>query len=227
MYNEMDERNPDVFMRITVIAFAVLFFVYSAFSVIGYLGYGATASSNILSNLPFDSDEYGGDWGKASRISFLVVIVAAYPIFLYPMISSLRNSDVLRQHINNEDPLNDPHNTRRRLSPALLSGVATVLIVFTAMVAALFIKDLGFINVVVGAVQCAIFVGVCPSLVGIFLFGDKSESSQWRFLMVMLMVLCCLLGFVGLIFTKNYAGEVTANCKWLIFHGSSRVALAV
>lgn len=193
MYAELDDRTPQKFNRITRHCFVVLFFAYAGFSAMGYLTFGNSADANILKSLP------EGAWGKASRISFVLVLVAAYPIFVYPMISTIRNSETLRD---------------RGVNITLWSGVATVFVVASAAVAASLMDNLAFINALLGAVQCAIFVGICPGLAGMYLLGQKSDTLRWKLAMVALMITCCVLGVVGVKYTDNYTQDLHSSCRW-------------
>jgi amino acid permease len=194
MYAELDDRTPEKFERLTRLAFLVLFIVYAGYAIIGYLTYGPVSlKSNILQNLPH------GQWGKASRLAYVLVISAAYPMFVYPMISSIRHSESLR---------------RRGFNIDLLSSVATVFISLSVLCGALIFTELGFINNFVGAVQCAIFVGIAPGYAGIYLLGEKSRHRKWRVLMVLLMIVCSLLGMLGVVFTDNYVKDLDAHCIW-------------
>jgi len=181
----------------TVASFSVLFLVYAGFSTVGYLAFGQDVDPNILKNLP------SGPWGNASRICYVMVIMASYPMFLYPLASSIRNSDGLRS---------------RGVNVKLVSHVAIVVVVASVMVAAMILDDLGTLNAVVGAVQCAVFVGVGPGLVGLFLLGPRSMGACWKMLMVVLIVMCSVIGGLGVIYTHNYAEELPEHCSWKM-HG--------
>lgn len=194
MYAELEDKTPKKFAHITRVCFIVLFFIYAGFAAIGYLTYGPDVKSNILKNLP------NNVWGKASRIAYVVVIGAAYPIMVYPMISSIKNSDALQG---------------RGTNITWACNIGTVVIVVSAMFVATILDNLGTINALVGAVQCAVFVGVCPGLVGLFMSGERSESLPWKSSMIVLIVVCCLLGILGCIFPNNYAAALEKTCVWV------------
>ena len=67
---------------------AMLFVIYAGFSTVGYLSYGPGAQSNILLTLPT------GPWGEASRFFYVLVILSSYPLFVYPLIDTIRGSRV-------------------------------------------------------------------------------------------------------------------------------------
>jgi len=217
MYAELEEKTPQKFKRVTSVAFTALFFVYAVFSVIGYLTFGQGINSNIIKELPKDS------WGNASRISYVIVIMSAYPMFVYPMIASLRSSEFLRGRLSGRTlevstTEGAAQEDERQLvgSPSIdrIANIATVIIVVSAMCLALVMDDLGFVNGLVGACQCAVFVGICPGLVGIYLIDPEARCrSYWKPLMVVLFIVCCAIGGTGMVFTDNYAKDLAKTCN--------------
>ena len=47
-------RTPTRFSYALLIAFSILFILFSIFSIVGYLSFGENANSNVLNNLPPD-----------------------------------------------------------------------------------------------------------------------------------------------------------------------------
>merc|ERR1719498_717963 len=68
------------------------------------------------------------------------------------------------------------------------STAATVFIAVTVMLAAFWLTDLGFVNVINGALCSAVFVGLCPGLTMWYL-SDR-EDFFWRALTAALMFVC-------------------------------------
>lgn len=187
MYEELENRSPQKFNRILAISFSILFVLCSAFAVVGYLAFGEGVSSNVLNNLP------ATQWGHLTRLSAALAVLAVYPIIMNPMIA----------------PLRDP-----KIGGPLVAAVATALVVLASMVAATFLDDLGFVNVINGSLSCGAFVALVPSLVGLYLLGPTSSVQEWRLAMYALTVfgsVCCVL---GAIMTDNYTQALKAACRW-------------
>merc|ERR1712228_473494 len=85
-------------------------------------------------------------------------------------------------------------------------------IVISCMFAAMVLDDLGFLNSIVGALQCAVFAGIAPCLVGRYLLGPKSDNWKWSLLMDALASVCCLAGGAGVVYTSNYTDDIAKNC---------------
>lgn len=198
MYEELDHRTCAKFNRVTLASFVMLFLIYAAYAVIGYFTFGESVHSNVLKDLP------NGPWGRASRAIYLVVIMAAYPMFVYPMIASLKSSEALR---------------RSGVNLKVICHGSTVVIVMSAMLAALSLDDLGVVNALVGALQCIVFVGLCPGLLGLHLLGSSANRApppalRRRPSLIALVVFCFLIGVAGLVYTDNYAQDLGRSCRW-------------
>jgi amino acid permease len=189
MYAELKDRTPAKFNRIVVISFSALFMMCSLFAVVGYLAFGANVSSNVLLNLP---DTH---WGHASRASAALAVMAVYPIVMMPMLAPLKSSELAR-----------------KLGSVCPIG-ATLFIVAASAAAALYVTDLGFVNVINGALSCGAFVAVSPSLVGLYLLGDRSAA--WNAMMYLLVIVGAVFSVLGLIMTDNYSAALHNACMWL------------
>jgi len=187
MYEELQDRSPQKFNRILAVSFSALFILCSAFAVVGYLAFGETVSSNVLNNLPATR------WGHLTRLSAAIAVLAVYPIIMSPMIAPLRNPKV---------------------GGPLAVAVATVGVVFATMVAATFLDDLGFVNVVNGSLSCGAFVALAPSLVGLYLLGPASLVREWRLAMYALIVFGSMSSVLGAAMTDNYTQALHAACRW-------------
>merc|ERR1719291_1272416 len=91
---------------------------------------------------------------------------------------------------------------------------ATCVVVAAVMLAATQIRELGFVNVVNGAVSMGTFVGVIPCVVGLKLLGHKSQTASWRMGMYVLAAFGVSFSVLGLTLTDNYAGALQAACSW-------------
>lgn len=190
MYEELENRSPAKFCRIVNFSFAVLFVLCSAFAVIGYLSFGRSVNSNVLLNLP------NTPWGHASRLSAAVAVAAVYPIILGPMITPLRSSPMVLRFGSG------------------VAAAATACVVAASAFAALLVHDLGFVNVVNGAMSCGAFVALCPSLIGLHLLGRRSESAVFRGLMYTLIAFGLFFAVLGVVVTDNYADSLASACVW-------------
>jgi len=186
MYEELKDRSPQKFNKIVVVSFSFLFVLCSAFAVIGYLAFGPTVSSNVLNNLP------NTHWGHLTRLSAGAAVLAVYPIIMNPMIASLRDPKV---------------TTNKMIAP-----IATVAVIAASTVAATFMDDLGFVNVINGSMSCGAFVALAPSLVGLYLLGQTSV--EWRSAMYGLIVFGSVCSILGALMTDNYTQSLRAACMW-------------
>jgi len=84
------------------------------------------------------------------------------------------------------------------------------------MVAALYFRDLGRLNVVNGAISMGTFVALVPCVVGLNLLGEKSQRPSWRAAMYMLAAIGAICSGLGLVLTDNYAKELPASCSWFV-----------
>jgi len=187
MYEELKDRSPKKFNGILAVSFGSLFVLCSAFAVLGYLTFGESVSSNVLNNLPATR------WGHLTRLSAALAVLAVYPIIMSPMIAPLRNAEMRGQ---------------------FAAAGATVVVVLASMVAATFLDDLGFVNVINGSLSCFGFVALAPSLAGLYLVGPTCEVREWRWLMYGLIVFGSVSSVLGALLTDNYAQALHAACLW-------------
>lgn len=187
MYEELKDRSPAKFNRIVIVSFSFLFVLCSAFAVIGYMAFGPTVSSNVLNNLP------ATHWGHLTRLSAAAAVLAVYPIIINPMIAPLRNPTIVTN--------------------PMIAPLATVAVVLASMLAATYVDDLGFVNVVNGSISCGAFVAFAPSLVGLYLLGQTSMVAEWRFAMYGLIAFGTVCSVLGALMTDNYTQALHAACR--------------
>eukprot|EP00747_Dinoflagellata_sp_TGD_P168737 gnl/TRDRNA2_/TRDRNA2_195847_c0_seq1.p1 gnl/TRDRNA2_/TRDRNA2_195847_c0~~gnl/TRDRNA2_/TRDRNA2_195847_c0_seq1.p1 ORF type:complete len:427 (-),score=84.00 gnl/TRDRNA2_/TRDRNA2_195847_c0_seq1:103-1383(-) len=192
MYSELKDRTPDKFNRAVAMAFVSLMILCTAFSVYGYLTFGPTVNSNIVENLP------NTPWGRFSQLSAAAAVAAVFPIIMGPMIAPIRNSKALSNMNGSE----------------WVASITIIVISAAVLVTALFIKDLGILNEVNGAMSCGAFVSMGPSLVGLYLMGPKYDTPKWRVIMTALAAGGLTCSVVGLLKTDNYASDLTSACVW-------------
>jgi len=186
MYQQLKDRTPRKFNSAVTVAFGVLILIFSAYAMLGYFTFGPDVEDNILNALP------NTKWGQAARVGAAVCVAGVYPIFEQAMVAPVWN-------------LNTPH---RRLFYAIATTATVALI----MLGSVFIKTLGFINIVDGALCCICFVSVCPAIVGLFLLDRQSFG--WRAAMYALMLFGSLAGIFGMIYRDNYKNELDEHCVW-------------
>lgn len=191
MYLELKDRSPAKFRRIVIISFSALLVLFALFGSVGYLAFGATSPSNILNAMG------GSPFEKVAVVGGSLVVAAVYPILGQAMAAPIRSM----RHL----PLR-----QRQISYAM----TMVLIVLASGVTAVWLTDLGFLSVVNGAFSCGLFMGLCPSLIGLYLLGTSSRSLTLR--MWGLLVFSAIMSVVGLVYTDNYLVDVAANSScWL------------
>lgn len=194
MYKELENRSPAKFNRIVLVSFSVLLLLCSGFAVSGYASFGENVSSNVLKNLP------SSHWGHASRMGAVAAVAAVFPIILSSMVAPLWNSEAFTRWRGN--------------SPNTLTGLATCGIVMAVMVTSCFVTNLGYVNIVNGAISLGAFVAVAPCLIGLNLLGPRSDDPAWRACMYALASLGLIGSVLGLIFSDNYATALRSACVW-------------
>jgi amino acid permease len=204
MYEEMEHRNPERFKRVVVISFSILFLLFSAFSVMAYLAFGWTVFSNVLVNLPMTP------WGCVTRLLAAAAVAGVYPIIVKALIAPLKSAKSVAQ--NHRAPL---------------IAVAKVLIVVAVMIVAFFLTDLGYVNVLNGAVSLGAFVALAPALVGLHLLQPAvTERPSWRLAMYALLVFGLIFAVLGCTYSDNYASNLQAACIWRAYDGAPADARA-
>lgn len=190
MYQQLEDRSPHKFKGIVINAFSALFAIFGGFSAIAYLTFGPEVRGNVLLNLPHDR------WGNLARIASSVSVMGVFPLVLMPMIAPIKNYP----------GFNSSANLRESATT-----VARLLIIAMVMAAAYMIRDLGVMNVFNGAFCVGGMVGLVPSMVGLYLLEGK-PSVWWNLAMYALMSVCFVMSVLGLVYTDNYASELTKHC---------------
>merc|ERR1719392_98479 len=94
--------------------------------------------------------------------------------------------------------------TSRGPGGQLVGGIATVCIVIAVMATSLVVTDLGFVNVINGALSMGAFVAAVPSAVGLYLLGPRSSEPGWRATMFTLLGVGVAMAVLGLVLSDNY-----------------------
>lgn len=194
MYSELENRSPEKFNRIVLVSFSILLLLCSGYAVAGYVTFGPGVSSNVLKSFP------GTHWGHTSRLAAVAAVCAVFPIIMNPMVAPLLNSEALA--------------SVRAARPQTVSGVAICCIVLAVMGTSLCVSDLGFINVMNGAMSMGAFVATVPSLVGLYLLGPRSSDLYWRGTMYTLLLVGLIMSVLGLTLSDNYAPALKSACVW-------------
>lgn len=180
MYAELRDRTPQKMKRIVIVSFSALFVIFALFCAAGEIMFGTHTADNVLKNLPKSK------WGDAAQLGMVVVSASVYPIMFMAMISPVRNSQRLKPH----------------------AGWLTVVVIVASACVAYPVQDLGFMNVLNGAMCVGIFTGLIPACVGSFILKKNG------LLMSTLVVVCCAMSVLGFSFTDNYVGGLHCFLRW-------------
>jgi amino acid permease len=177
MYQSMRNRSVARFRRVLTVSFSFLFVLFVGFQTLALVAFGPFVQSNVLRNLP---DDFAG---SLARLGMIGAVLGVYPIMIAPMVAPVRSA-----------------------KGNGLANWATLAIVLGAMGVGFFVRDLGIMNVLNGAISVAGFVAVAPGLVGFYLLG----KSRWA--MALLILTGLLLGALGLVLTGNYVENADESC---------------
>jgi amino acid permease len=195
MYQQLEDRSPQKFRGIVMTAFSGLFAIFGGFSAIAYLTFGPEVHGNVLLDLPHNR------WGNLARIASSLSVMGVFPLVLMPMIAPIKNYRGFTGGASN--------------MRELAATIAKVIIITMVTLAAYMIHDLGVMNVFNGAFCVGGMVGVCPAMAGLYLLEGK-PSMWWNMAMYGLMGVCLTMSVLGLVYTDNYAAELTKHCLQFI-----------
>lgn len=193
MYEKLENRTPARFSQSLTYAFAFLFLLFGVFALLPYLTYGPFVHSNLLLNLPISF------WGNITRLGMVLVISSIFPLLVMPLVSPF--------------PKTKHTATFGDIRPRDLAALFWTV---TLMIPAIFTTDLGFMNVLSGALSVFAFIGVFPSLAGLYLV-DKNSDFFWRASMWALMAFAAIMSSLGFIYTTNNVEVTDAFCLWKVF----------
>jgi amino acid permease len=196
MYEELEGRTPEKFFRCLIIAFIILFFIFAAVMISGYIAFGSGVGSSVLDSLPTNT------FGTLARFGMAVCILGCYPLNVKPMVAPfLRENNAIDTADTNKPLLGE--KTER------VSGVVpTVAIVAASTVASFWLTSLGPLNAINGAIQVAGYVGLMPGMTGLYLSKDVSKISMY-----LLMCFSLIASILGFIFTDNDKDALNAACQ--------------
>lgn len=192
MYEQLERRTPERFSQSLFASFVFLFFLFGIFALLPYITYGPFVRSNVLLNLPISL------WGNATRLGMVVVISALFPLLVLPLASPFPK--VMATPFGEIQP----------------RAIASVFWAVSLMIPAIFVRDLGILNVLSGAMSVFGFIGVFPGLAGLHLL-DKENSPAWTAAMWGLMAFAGIMSALGLIYTSNNVEVTDASCLWKVF----------
>jgi len=199
MYRELKDRTPRKFLGILSGSFFTLWIFFSVFAVVGYLAYGKDVESNVLKMFPHNVV------GHIARIGMLFVIMAVYPIMLMPMVAPVRTWE--EPLVREAKAMGVPKYAQR-----LRSTTAVIVIAASVMASAYRVTNLGFVNIINGALCAVVFVGLCPGLVMWYLC-DRTDIT-WRASVIALNIFCFSAGGIAGVFNSNYADALVDHCSW-------------
>mmetsp|Transcript_63555 Transcript_63555/g.185822 ORF Transcript_63555/g.185822 Transcript_63555/m.185822 type:complete len:465 (-) Transcript_63555:51-1445(-) len=210
MYQELEGRTPEKFSSCLLVAFACLFVIFSAVMICGYIVFGPSVASSVLDNLPHDT------WGSLARLGMSLCVIGCYPLNVKPMAAPFARSapsTAGTEPLLNSDTAGTPAPQR----PLACSGstVATITIVASVSTMSLWIKSLGPLNAINGAIQVIGYIGLIPGVIGLYLV--KGVGSGQRVALMVLMVFATVSSALGFIVTDNNAPALTTSCQvpWL------------
>jgi amino acid permease len=195
MYGQLEQRSPRKFLGVLITGFSCLFAIFSGFSVIAYLTFGPSVHGNVLVDLPHNV------WGNLARFAASVSVLGVFPLIAMTMMAPVQAW--ARIHMPD------------RHSRDGVSTLATLTIISAVMVASYYIRDLGLMNVVNGAMCVGVIVAACPAMVGFFLV-ERENPRLWQLAMCALLVLGGVSSILGLIYTDNYVGLLKGSCLWTL-----------
>jgi len=214
MYQELEGRSPEKFRTCLTIAFAVLFFIFAAVMVGGYVAFGPSVESNALNN--FGSDFYG----DIARVAMVVCLLGCYPLNIKPMLAPCeRVQEALgawwsrrraAQQGNLQDSLLAPSSSKASGGGCRGSLMPILLIVAAITVCSLWCRDLGPLNAINGAISVVGYVGLAPGVIGLYLVGEIEP--QQRLSMLGLMIFSFSIAALGVFITDNDVLSLEAGC---------------
>lgn len=197
MYQELEQRSPQKFRTCLFVAFAVLYLLFSAVMISGYVAFGPQVQASILDNLPNDA------WGMLARLGMAVCVLGCYPLNMKPIVAPFLRGE-----------------TSGAAEPLLAEGkvaesdgrtiLFTSLVVLLVTLASLCISSLGPLNALNGAIGVTAFIGVIPGMTGLHLLSDVGQTQ--RLCLYTLVVLSVLASVLGLVATDNNHEELMAAC---------------
>lgn len=193
MYEKLENRTPERFSLALTYAFAFLFFLFGVFALLPYLVYGPYVHSNLLRNLPISL------WGNITRLGMVVVISSIFPLLVMPLVSPFPKI-----------------KTTALFGDIRLRDMVSLFWAVSLMIPAIFWTDLGFMNVLTGAMSVFGFIGVFPCLAGLYLV-DRNNNFFWRASMWALMAFAAIMSGLGLVYTSNNVEVTDAFCIWKVF----------
>jgi amino acid permease len=192
MYGELEDRSPRKFQGVLTNAFGALFLIFAGFSVLAYLTFGPDVHGNVLIDLP------NTILGNVARAAASASVLGCWPLLLMPMLAPVQNAEMFKSEGSQKQTA---------------ITVTTVVLIGAVMVVAFFVRDLGIMNVVNGAMCVGGIVAACPAMVGLYLV-EREQRVMWQFTMVALLVFGMGMSVLGLMYTDNYASALKGHCLW-------------
>lgn len=183
MYEELEDRSPQKFDKIVAVGFGILFFLFCGFSIVGYLLIGPEVQSNILKDLPHNIGS------SIAQVGTMLVVSCVYPIMVYPMIA----------------PILAGQGRILGVSRRIVAVVAKVVVVIAVMFTALFVEQLGLVNIINGAMSAGIFVALVPSVIGLALLESGTCTKVG---LLLLLIVGITVSAMGLVFSDNYVSDL-------------------
>eukprot|EP00928_Gymnodinium_smaydae_P001139 TRINITY_DN10413_c0_g2_i1.p1 TRINITY_DN10413_c0_g2~~TRINITY_DN10413_c0_g2_i1.p1 ORF type:complete len:412 (-),score=33.59 TRINITY_DN10413_c0_g2_i1:282-1517(-) len=195
MYKELEGRTPEKFRSCLTCAFVFLFALFAAVMVCGYVAFGPSVSSSVLDSLPDDV------WGSMARGGMSLCLIGCYPLNLKPMSALFARTTT---------DAAEEGGTEKHVPSCDGSLLASAVIIIGVSTTSLWVRTLGPLNAINGAIQVFGYIGAVPGIVGLYLLEGNNRGR--RVALVILIIFATTLSVLGFIFTDNHASDLNEAC---------------
>lgn len=203
IYRDLDNKNPILFRKIMTYALSILLILFCVFCACAYIAYDLVrVKEDMLDLLPNKLE------GNIARSGMMIVVICVYPFVLEPMVTPFFQSETSTTDVK----VVTVAEQKIELPLLKFRVVITIAITAIATIISTFVEKLGVINVINGALCLFFYMGIAPGFVGLYLL--ESSSFSWKLSMYLMMIAAFILSIIALIFTDNYASELTKTCLW-------------
>lgn len=203
IYRDLDNKNPNLFRKIMSYALSILLVLFCVFCACAYVAYDLIrVKEDMLDLLPNELS------GNIARSGMMIVVICVYPFVLEPMVTPFFQTETSTTDVK----IITVAEQKIELPLLKFRVVITIVITVIATVISTFVEKLGVINVINGALCLFFYMGIAPGFVGLYLL--ESSSFRWKFSMYVMMIVAFVLSIIALIFTDNYANDLTKTCLW-------------
>jgi len=203
IYRDLDNKNPTLFRKIMSYALSMLLVLFCAFCACAYVAYDLIrVKEDMLDLLPKQLA------GNIARSGMMIVVICVYPLVLEPMVTPFFQAETSTVDVK----VVTVAEQKIELPLLKFRVVITIAITAIATIISTFVEKLGVVNVINGALCLFFYMGIAPGFVGLYLI--ESDSFSWKCSMYIMMIVAFILSIIALVFTDNYADELTKTCLW-------------